>query len=331
MTTANSVTKHGPVIESSVSVAATARVAAKETVADGIVSLTLAAPDGGRLPDWTPGAHIDLILPQGVSRQYSLCGDRWDATTYRVAVLREPAGRGGSAYVHDELQADDLVGIGGPRNNFPMVPAERYLFVAGGIGITPILPMIRQAAMLGADWHLLYGGRTRRSMAFLGELAGFGDRVDVAPQDEQGLLDLPAFLGDPDAGTRAYCCGPAPLLEALSRATAQWPARTVHTERFTAAPLAAPVRATGFTVELARTGRTVPVTPGETVLDAVRRAGADVLSSCREGTCGTCEITVLDGLPDHRDSILDDDERAAGDCMFVCVSRSRTDRLVLDL
>src|SRR4051812_5657043 len=167
---------------------ATLRVTAKEIQADGVLTLELAAPSGGRLRDWTPGSHIDLVLPNGLTRQYSLCGDRWDAHTYRVGVLREPESRGGSSHVHDFLQVGDLVGVGGPRNNFALVPSDRYLFVAGGIGVTPILPMVRQAEMLGADWQLLYGGRQRDSMAFLDELGAYGDRVLVRPQDEFGLL-----------------------------------------------------------------------------------------------------------------------------------------------
>ncbi|MCE3551055.1 PDR/VanB family oxidoreductase [Pseudonocardia sp. RS11V-5] len=296
-----------------------------------MVSLELVAPDGARLPDWTPGAHVDLVLPDGTTRQYSLCGDRWDADRYRIGVLREPAGRGGSAYVHDHLAVGDRVGLGGPRNNFPLVPAQRYLFVGGGIGITPLLPMIRQAALLGVDWALLYGGRTRASMAFVDELAEHGERVRVVPQDEHGLLDLRGFLGDPDPGTRVYACGPAPMLAALAEATAAWPAHTVRTERFVARELGAPARDTPFEVELARTGRTVTVPPGRSMLAAITEAGVEVLSSCRQGTCGTCETGLLAGEPDHRDSILDDDERAAGDCLFPCVSQARSDRLVLDL
>ncbi len=309
----------------------TLRVAAKTPEADDVVSLTLTHPDGRRLPDWTPGSHIDLVLPNGVTRQYSLCGDRWDAYTYRVGVLREPDGRGGSADVHDVLRPGDLVGVGGPRNNFPLVPSERYLFVAGGIGITPLLPMIHQADLLGADWRLLYGGRRRASMAFLDELVGYGDRVHVVPQDERGLLDLAEFLGDPRVGGRIYCCGPAPLLAAIESACMPWPAHTLRTERFVAQERGAPVRDLPFEVELARAGATVTVTPAMSVLDAVQAAGVDVLSSCRQGTCGTCETTVVAGEPDHRDSILTDAERAAGDCMFPCVSRACSDRLVLDL
>lgn len=310
---------------------ATLRVVGKQVQADGVLTLDLAAPSGGRLRDWTPGSHVDLVLPNGLTRQYSLCGDRFDPTTYRVGVLLEPESRGGSAYVHRELAVGDVVGIGGPRNNFPLVPSDTYLFVAGGIGITPLLPMVRQAELLGADWRLLYGGRTRRSMAFLDELSAHGDRVLVRPQDETGLLDLAGFLGGPRPGVRVYSCGPAPLLAAMEAACADWPPYTLRTERFVAADGGAPARTAPFEVELARTGTTVTVDPGSTVLEALDRIGVEVLSSCRRGVCGTCETTVLAGRPDHRDALLDDDERAAGDCMYVCVSRSLDDRLVLDL
>ncbi len=324
--------------------AATLTVSEKEYVAEGVVSLTLTHPGGARLPDWTPGSHIDLALPEGTTRQYSLCGDRWDAHTYRIAVLREPAGRwgsprsseaesgGGSAHVHDRLRPGDRVGVGGLRNHFPLVPSEKYLFIAGGIGITPLLPMVRQAELLGADWQLLYGGRTRASMAFREELAEtYGERVHVVPQDELGLLDLAARLDTPRPDTKVYCCGPAPLLAAVEAACAAWPPYALRVERFTAAAQTAAVRDTPFEVELRRTGRTVTVTPEVSVLDAVRRGGADVLSSCEQGTCGTCLTPVLEGQPDHRDSVLADHERAANDCMFLCVSRSCGDRLVLDL
>jgi len=309
----------------------TLRVIAKEIVAQGIVAITLDHPDGRRLPDWAPGAHIDVVLPNGLTRQYSLCGNRWDAHTYRIAVLHEPDSRGGSAYIHESLTTGAHVGIGGPRNNFPMVPSERYLFVAGGIGITPMLPMIHQADLIGADWQLLYGGRTRATMAFQDDLAHHGDRVTVRPQDEYGRLDLTIATTAADNGAKVYACGPAPLLDALADLGSSWPRGTLRTERFVARNHGAPVRNTSFVVELARTNRTVTVTPDTSVLDAVRSAGAGVLSSCREGTCGTCETAVLAGEPDHRDSVLDDTDRETGDCMLLCVSRSRTDRLVLDL
>ncbi|MFI6515742.1 PDR/VanB family oxidoreductase [Spirillospora sp. NPDC050679] len=306
------------------------QVVAKTPVADGVVTLTLARPDGGRLPDWTPGAHVDLVLPNGLTRQYSLCGDRWDAHAYRVGVLREPGGRGGSAFVHDELAEGTRIAIGGPRNNFRLVPAEHYLFIAGGIGITPLLPMIDQAERLGTPWRLLYGGRTRASMAFLDELRPYGDRVEVRPQDEHGLLDLDACLSDPPPATKVYCCGPAPLLDAVERRCAAWPPGRLRTERFVASQ-GSDARDESFEVELRRSGNTLTVDPGQSLLQALDTAGAGVLSSCGQGLCGTCEVPVLNGVPDHRDSLLDDDERAAGDCMFVCVSRSLSPRLVLDL
>ena len=307
------------------------RVTSKDVQADGVLTLELAAPSGGRLRDWTPGSHIDLVLPNGLTRQYSLCGDRWDPFTYRVGVLLELESRGGSSYVHDSLQVGDLVGVGGPRNNFPLVPSEHYLFVAGGIGITPILPMVHQADMLGADWRLLYGGRSRVSMAFLGHLERYGDRVLVRPQDEYGLLDLAGFLGEPRDGVRVYACGPGPLLAAMERTCAGWPPYALRTERFVAEEAGAPARTAPFEIELARSGTTATVTPDRTVLEALNSVGVEVLSSCRRGVCGTCETTVLAGRPDHRDALLDDDERDANDCMYVCVSRSRDDRLVLDL
>lgn len=319
------------VASASASITTTVRVVAKDLVSDGVVTLTLEAPDGHRLPDWAPGSHVDLILPNGLTRQYSLCGDRWDAYKFRVGVLREPAGRGGSAYVHDILKVGDLVGIGGPRNNFHLVPAQKYLFVAGGIGITPVIPMIQQAEMLGIDWELLYGGRTRSSMAFVKELAAYGDRVLVRPQDEYGLLDLAGFVGQPGDGLRVYSCGPAPLLRALETATSAWPPHAVRIERFLAQDAAAPIRTTAFEVQLARTGCTVAVQPEESVLEAVHKVGVEVLSSCRQGTCGTCEVGVLEGIPDHRDSVLEDVDRTVGNCMLICVSRSCGDLLVLDL
>ena len=310
---------------------ATLEVTGRQTEADGVLTLELSSPSGGRLRDWTPGSHIDLVLPNGMTRQYSLCGDRFDPSTYRVGVLLEPESRGGSSYVHERLRVGDVVGVGGPRNNFPLVPSGHYLFVAGGIGITPILPMVRQAEMLGAGWRLLYGGRRRDARAFLDERAAYGDRVLVRPQDEYGLLDLDGFLGEPRGGVRVYSCGPAPLLAAMERTCAGWPPYTLRVERFVAEDAGAPARTAPFEVELARSGTTVTVTPDQTVLQALSRVGVEVLSSCRRGVCGTCETTVLAGRPDHRDALLDDDERQADDCMYVCVSRSRDERLVLDL
>ncbi|MFE3169164.1 PDR/VanB family oxidoreductase [Streptomyces sp. NPDC059224] len=296
--------------------------------ADGVVSLTLRRPHGGELPDWEPGAHVDVVLGPGLERQFSLCGDPGDRCGWRIAVLREPAGRGGSAHVHDRLGVGDTVRVRGPRNRFRLEPAPRYRFVAGGIGITPILPMLAAAEASGAEWSLLYGGRTRRSMAFTDELARYGgERVTVAPQDESGLLDLGPVLDDVPDGTLVYCCGPGPLLDAVEE---RCPAAVLRTERFQ--PKAR--QADGereFEVVLGRSGGSLTVTPGVSVLDAVRAAGVEVLYSCTEGTCGTCETDVLEGDPDHRDSVLSEEERAAGETMLICVSRCRGDRLVLDL
>lgn len=305
------------------------RVARKEALADGVCGLVLAAPDGRRLPDWAPGSHVDLTFANGLTRQYSLCGDRWDPYTYRVAVLREPQGRGGSAYVHDVLGEGDPVEIAGPRNNFALAPADRYLFIAGGIGITPLLPMLGQAEMLGTPWRLLYGGRRRSSMAFLDRLARWGERVTVRPQDESGLLDL-SLIAEQPAGTKVYCCGPEPLLNAVQDAAASLPPGHLRTERFVAATMPPPVRTTPFTLRLARSGSTLTVPPDVSVLDAVAEAGVPILASCRQGICGTCETGVVDGVPDHRDSLLDEDERRRNHCFYPCVSRAASDELVVD-
>jgi cytochrome P450/ferredoxin-NADP reductase len=306
-------------------------VGGKSRAADGVVALTLRQIADSPLPPWAPGAHVDLILDGAPTRQYSLCGDPADHHTWRLGILRDENGGGGSRFVHDRLRAGDTVRVRGPRNNFELVSSPRYLFVAGGIGITPILPMIAAATAAGADWHLLYGGRYRDSMAFLSELAPYGDRVTVAPQDETGLLDLDAYLGTPQPDTLVYCCGPEPLLAAVEERCRAWPPRSLHVERFSARPLSAPVRAEAFDVELARSELRLTVPPDRSILDVVEEAGIGVLSSCAEGTCGTCETGVLSGLPDHRDSVLTEEERAAGDCMMICVSRSCTARLVLDL
>ncbi|MFG3223996.1 PDR/VanB family oxidoreductase [Kitasatospora sp. NPDC048194] len=302
-------------------------------LAQGVLGLELVAPDGGALPAWAPGAHIDLVLPSGLVRQFSLCGPADRAGSWHIAVLREPNGRGGSIEVHDELAVHTRLRAVGPRNRFPLLPADDLLFIAGGIGITPLLPMLAEAERSGSRWRLLYGGRTRTSMAFLPELAGYGDRVRIVPQDEFGLLDLDGPLSRVPAGGRVYCCGPEPLLDAVRERCAGRPELTLHTERFAAAPSTAGPRGTdtGFEAVLKRSGRSVPVPAGTSVLAALREAGVAVLASCEEGTCGTCETTVLEGAVEHRDSLLTEEERAAGDLMLICVSRSRSPRLVLDL
>jgi cytochrome P450/ferredoxin-NADP reductase len=307
------------------------RVAAKTSVSEGVIALTLHDLDGHPLPRWEAGAHVDLVLGAAATRQYSLCGSVDDPHQWRLGILRDPNGSGGSLYVHDRLEVGDVVQVRGPRNNFPLVSSPRYVFVAGGIGITPILPMIAAAEVAGAEWELVYGGRTRASMAFLDELAGHGDKVTVWPQDEKGFLDLEGLLGTPRPDTKVYCCGPEGLLNAVEARCASWPKGSLHVERFAAKPLTEPVLQEVFEVHLARSGQTLEVPTDRSVLSVVEDAGIVVLSSCGEGTCGTCETPVLEGVPDHRDSVLDEEAREAGDCMMICVSRSCSPRLVLDL
>lgn len=310
---------------------ADAVVQSKRLVAEGVVALTLHDVEGQPLPAWEPGAHVDLILGAAATRQYSLCGDPADAHAWRLGILRDAAGSGGSLYVHDQLQAGDTVRVRGPRNNFPLVESPRYLFIAGGIGITPMLPMIRVAEASGAEWQLVYGGRQRASMAFLDELAAYGDKVLLRPQDETGMLDLETLLGVPQDDTKVYCCGPEPLLKAVEERCSAWPKGSLHVERFVAKPLTEPVLHEAFEVYLAASDVTLTIPVDKSILTCVEEAGIPVLSSCAEGTCGTCETTVLEGTPDHRDSILDEEAREAGDCMMICVSRACTQRLVLDL
>ncbi|MEU6841556.1 PDR/VanB family oxidoreductase [Streptomyces sp. NPDC046716] len=297
-------------------------VAERRPEATGVVSLTLRRPDGAALPAWEPGAHIDLVLGEGLERQYSLCGG--DASSWRIAVLREPAGRGGSAYVHDELTPGRHIRARGPRNHFRLEAAPAYRFVAGGIGITPILPMLAAA---DAPWTLSYGGRSRSSMAFTGELTARYPAERVRFQE--GPLDLPPLLAGLRPGELVYACGPESLLAAVE---ALVPAGSLRTERFT--PVAAPAGYgdESFEVELARSGRTLTVPAGRSILTTLRDAGVDVLYSCAEGTCGTCETDVLAGEVDHRDGVLTAQERAGNETLMVCVSRAaRGGRLTLDL
>lgn len=310
----------------------TLTVEARRIAAEGVVVLDLVAPDRAPLPAWSPGAHVDLELDDGLVRQYSLCGDPRDEHTWRIAVLREPAGRGGSAWVHEKLDTGTTVEVRGPRNHFTLERAPSYVFIAGGIGITPILPMIDAAERAGAAWELHYGGRSRRSMAFLDDLErATGQQSTLHPQDEVGLIDLPNILGEPRPGALVYACGPGPLLDAVETQCRSWPADSLHVERFTPREVEAPVRTDTFEVELATSGLTLSVPPDRTIMEAAEDAGLQVLHSCREGTCGTCETAVLDGQVDHRDSLLTPAEQAANDTMFICVSRAACARLVIDL
>ncbi|POX54810.1 oxidoreductase [Streptomyces sp. Ru71] len=311
--------------------ALTLLVTGHEQVADGVVQLRL---EGHDLPRWEPGAHLDLVLPSGLVRQYSLCGDPEDTSSYTVATRLVEDGRGGSREVHEQVREGMELEVRGPRNRFPLTKAPRHVFVAGGIGITPILPMLRALTAQDADWRLLYGGRSRASMPFLEEIEKLGGmgvppvraesrtwgRVTVVAEDEAGRPDLDAFLGELPEGTAVYCCGPEGLMAAVAERVPD-----VHMERFT------PKAASGgaFEVELRRSGRVVSVPADSTVLAAVRAELPDTVYSCEQGFCGTCQQRVLEGEIDHRDELLTDAER--DDSMLICVSRARGDRLVLDM
>lgn len=302
------------------------RVIATRWESDRVLSVELADPEFRLLPEWEPGAHIDLGMPEHV-RQYSLCGDPADRRRYRVAVLREEASTGGSTYVHEVLRPGDLVEVGGPRNHFTLVDAARYVFVAGGVGITPILPMVAEVARRGRPWRLAYGGRTRTSMAFVDALAGYGDAVDVHPEDTHGLLDLDALLDTPTDDTAVYCCGPSGLIAAVEARCAAWPASALHVERFTALPRDdSDLRP--FDLVLARSGTRLAVPAEASALDVLEAHGLPVPSACRDGVCGSCLTTVLGGTPQHRDSILD---RDSDDAVLLCVSRAEGSELVVDL
>jgi ferredoxin-NADP reductase len=299
-----------------------------------VVTLTLVDPGGGPLPAWQPGAHLDLVLPSGITRQYSLCGDDLDKHSYTVAVLHEPDGRGGSREVHNTALVGKTLHARGPRNHFPLEPAPEYLLIAGGIGITPLLAMARQLERAQQSWRLLYLGR--REMPFVDQLRAINtDRLTVVRTDQSGRPDLEAALRELSAGTAVYCCGPPALITDVIRyAEKQSTELPVRFERFTANP-DKPTQAAGeerpIIVELARSGCTVTVPPGQTILDAVRERHPDVPSSCEEGFCGTCETRVLSGIPDHRDDVLGPGEKQKNQTMMICISRAKSDRLRLDI
>ncbi|MFJ5984542.1 PDR/VanB family oxidoreductase [Lentzea sp. NPDC092896] len=299
-------------------------ISARTAVAADVIALTLVAADGQDLPPWRPGAHVDVALPTGLTRQYSLCGDPADRSRWRIAVLRERTSRGGSAWLHSPAAEGATVTVGTPRNLFELVPADGYVFIAGGVGITPILPMIAEAERSGVPWTLWYSGRSR-SMSFVDDLAGYGDRVHLVPG---GRVPIPEVLGTPTSGTAVYCCGPEPMIEAVREACGTWEPGTLHVERFVAE--SSPTDgSTGFDVRCARSEVDVRVEDGVSVLDALLKAGVEADYSCTQGFCGTCETRVLEGTPDHRDDYLDHEK--SPDTMMICVSRSRCPRLVLDL
>jgi vanillate O-demethylase ferredoxin subunit len=305
--------------------------------ADGILSYELQPePPRNGLPAFTAGAHIDLHLPNGMIRSYSLLNAPEERHRYVIGVNKDPQSRGGSRYMHETLRPGDTLTIGAPQNNFPLEEsAALTVLVAGGIGITPIMGMIHRLRALGRPWRLYYAARTRKSAAFVDELHALhgkgGAEVHINFDREPGarMLDVQGIVAALPAGAHIYCCGPVPMLDAFEAATGALPPERVHREYFAAREAAATEG--GFTVELARSGRTLQVDSGKTILDCLLDAGLEPPYSCQEGVCGTCEVRVLQGVPDHRDLVLSEAERATNQRMMICCSGAKSGRLVLDL
>jgi ferredoxin-NADP reductase len=310
-----------------------ARVTAIEVVAKDTKAITLRRVDAGKLPPYRPGAHIDLHLPNGLIRQFSLVVPDAAPDSYVVGVKRDAASRGGSRYIYDELKVGEDVKISAPRNNFALVEdAEHVVLFAGGIGITPIWCMVQRLAALGRSWKLYYSCRSRNEMAFLGELQKLDpDNTHLHFDDEADgkFLDLAAFVAAAPDNAHLYCCGPKPMLAAFEAATANRPAGHVHAEYFTAKTDAAATG--GFWVELARSGEEYYIPAGKKILEVLFDAGVDVDYSCELGICGACETRVISGIPEHHDSILSQEEQAANDRVMICCAGCKTERLVLDL
>jgi len=311
-------------------------VAGRQVVAhdENVVALTLSAANGSALPGWHPGAHLDIQLPSGRVRQYSLCGDPGRLSEYRIAVRRIPNGGGGSVEVHDALQIGSLVTTGGPRNAFPLSvpgygsPTRQLRFVAGGIGITPILPMLAMAERLEVDWSMIYVGRSPASIPFLDEVRRFGDRIEIRTDDVHGIPGAGDLLGECPSATTVYACGPADMITAVRQRLVGRDDVELHFERFAAPPV---VDGEPFTVTVASTGAEVSVAEDETLLAALRRAGVAASYSCQQGFCGTCRIRVLNGVVQHRDTLLTTPERDSG-MMLTCVSRAPAgEQLIVDL
>ncbi len=310
-------------------------IARLEKQADSIVVLDLCRPDGGPLPPFEAGAHVDLHLADGFVRQYSLCGAPSDRSRYRIGVLLDPNTRGGSQRVHRDLLPGGAVRVGLPRNLFPLAPdAAQSFLIGGGIGITPILAMAHQLDAAGQDFALHYCARTRGSAAFLGELAdsAFVDRVSLHFDDEgeQDRFSVERALPPPKPGAHLYVCGPTGFMDWViaDAKRAGYVDAQIHREYFSAEIDTA---GDAFEIVLANSNRVVAVPEGKSIVAALAEIGTKIDVSCEQGVCGTCLCTVLDGIPDHRDTYLTDEEKEACDQMLLCCSRSKTPRLVLDL
>jgi ferredoxin-NADP reductase len=287
--------------------------------------------DGKALPPYEPGAHIDVHLPNGLVRQYSLLEAEPDPARYTIAVKRDPASRGGSRCVHDELRVGRTLTISAPRNNFPLAEDARHVILfAGGIGITPIWCMVQRLAKLGRSWQLYYACRSRADMAFLQALEEMSSSQFHFDDESAGkFLDVAAIIADAPKDTHLYCCGPTPMLKAFEAATASWPRAQIHVEYFT--PKQEAPKTGGFVVELARSGREFVIPEGKTILQVLLDAGVDVDYSCELGICGACEQRVISGEPEHRDAILTEEEQASNTKVMICCAGCKSERLVLDL
>lgn len=305
-------------------------------IAEDILKLKLISPDGKPLPRWTPGAHIDIECGDtGISRQYSLCSDPADTSCLEIAILKDPESRGGSAWLHENIKPGDRVRIRGPRNHFRMDPsAEKIIFIAGGIGITPISAMAREAKQRGIDYEIHYSGRSRSSMSFLNELEALhGNRLHVYAKDEGNRNDFARLLATPDAKTQIYACGPERMLEGLAQCCENWPEDALHVEHFhSVLGELDPSKEQAFEVELKDSGISLTVAADQTLLQALQGANIDVQSDCGEGLCGSCEVRVLQGDIDHRDVVLTRSEKEESRKMMACCSRSaKGEKLVLEL
>ena len=312
------------------------QVVRKVQEAQDIASFELARAGGAPLPAFSAGSHIDVQVPGGLTRQYSLCNDSGEQHRYRIAVLRDPASRGGSIAMHDAVHEGDVIHISEPRNHFPLHHASRSLLFAGGIGVTPLLCMAQRLATIGADFTLHYCTRSPERTAFLEEIsaAPFAGRVqfhfDSGPPEQK--LDAKALLATPEAGTQLYVCGPPGFIEHVvgTAKASGWASEQIHLEYFGAAPQdTSGDRA--FEVRIASTGKTYTVAAGQSVVKALQEHGVEILTSCEQGVCGTCITRVLDGEPDHRDMYFTEEEKAKNDQFTPCCSRARSKALVLDL
>ncbi|MGY8632044.1 PDR/VanB family oxidoreductase [Bradyrhizobium sp. 14AA] len=309
----------------------TLRLSAIRYAARGTSLFELSHPEGGTLPAVTAGAHIDVLLPNDIMRQYSLLHAGSDLRSYTLGVKRDPVSRGGSSYMHDSLRVGQIVKASRPRNNFPLNEDARYsVMIAGGIGITPVWCMIQRLAELGRSWELHYSSRCREDAALLDTLQEYGHvHFNFDEENERRYLDLATIVAAASPDAHFYCCGPQQMLKAFEAATQGLAAERVHLEYFASRHKAAVDG--GYMVELARSGQTYEIPKGSTILNILRDAGVPVNFSCEHGTCGACETNVLGGIPDHRDSLLSEQERAVNNTMMICCSGCKGDRLVLDL